>query len=162
MAEKINNPENNGGRLFTQEEVNAIVCERLARDRSAAAEKGEAGEYKTKYEALKAEFDEYKSSSEKAAANEKKLAAYSALLSDLKVSDRISGRVAKLVDLDTLELNENGTLKDADRLKETVKSDWGDFIVTEKEKGATVENPPYTNTESALDEKIRNAFKPQT
>lgn len=53
-------PEENGGqggKMFTQDEVNRIVSDRLARER---AKTGDDGDYKAKYEAVLQELESMK------------------------------------------------------------------------------------------------------
>ena len=51
----------------------------------------------------------------------------------------------KVSDIDGVELDEKGAIKDAAKLTESVKTEWADFITTQKPKGADVSNPPANN-----------------
>lgn len=44
--------------------------------------------------------------------------------------------------IDGIELDENGGAKDADKLAETVKADWADFVLTTETTGAVIARPP--------------------
>ncbi len=110
-----------------------------------AAEKNGKDPYKVKYEALKEEFDGYKSD---VAAKETKSAkerAYRALLKTAGVSEKRIDAVLKVSDIDGIELDKDGKAKNADDLTKKIKDEWSDFIVTETEKGADIPTPPANN-----------------
>lgn len=100
-------------------------------------------ESKSNYDALKSDFDGYKSETSAREARQAKGKAYRELLKSVGIKgDKRLDAISRLVDLDSLELMADGTLKDADKLKDEVKSDWGDFIVTSEQHGASTQNPP--------------------
>ena len=108
-----------------------------AEDKATGAEK-----WKTKYEALKEDFDTYKkdvSAKETKATREN---AYKALLKEAGVSEKRIDKVLKVSDIDNLEMGEDGKFKDADKLIKDIKEEWSDFIVSSGTKGATVTTPP--------------------
>jgi hypothetical protein len=108
-----------------------------AEDKATGAEK-----WKTKYEALKEDFDTYKrdvSAKETKATREN---AYRALLKEAGVSEKRIDKVLKVSDIDNLEMDEDGKFKDADKLIKDIKEEWSDFIVSSGTKGATVTTPP--------------------
>lgn len=102
------------------------------------------GTYKVKYEALKGEYDEYKSAQTEKEAKAQKASAYRNLLLSAGVSQKRIDSVMKVSDLSKLELDDEGKLKNADELTNTVKSEWADFIEQEKVEGAKTPNPPKT------------------
>jgi DNA repair exonuclease SbcCD ATPase subunit len=106
--------------------------------------KGE-DEYKEKYEKLKADYDKYKGEITAKETKSAKTKALKELLGTLKISDKWYDRIVKSSDLDSMELDENGKFKDADKLTETIKSEWGDCITTTGEKGAKTSTPPASN-----------------
>lgn len=108
-----------------------------AEDKATGAEK-----WKTKYEALKEDFDTYKkdvSAKETKATREN---AYRALLKEAGVSEKRIDKVLKVSDIDDLEMGEDGKFKDADKLIKDIKEEWSDFIVSSETKGANVTTPP--------------------
>jgi hypothetical protein len=111
--------------------------------------KGEKDPYKVKYEALKEEFEGYKTEATKKETMTSKTAAYKALLKELRINGKITDKVLKLADLETVELDDKGTIKDADKLKESLKNEWADFIVKEGSEGGRVDNPPANNNVDA-------------
>lgn len=108
-----------------------------AEDNAATAEK-----WKTKYEALKGDFDAYKGEQAKKETHNAKEKAYRELLKAVGVSEKRIDTVLKVSDVDSVELDEKGQIKEADTLAESVKTEWADFITTTSKKGANTANPP--------------------
>ena len=108
----------------------------------AAAEKNEKDPYKVKYEAVKEELDNFKKDVEARETAAKKAAVYRQLLKGAGVSEKHIDKVMKVSDVDSLELDEDGNAKDADKLTKAIKDEWSDFIPTETSKGADVPTPP--------------------
>lgn len=57
-------------------------------------------------------------------------------------------RVVKMTgaDIDALELDENGKVKDAKKFMDSQKDVWGDFVATTTTTGAKVDTPPTNNS----------------
>ena len=117
------------------------------------AEKSENKDsWKLKYDAMKeerdklqGEFDSYKNeitSKETKAAKEK---AYRSLLKEAGVSENRIDSVIRVTDLEGIELDEEGSVKDSSAVKKSIKEEWADFIPTKTEKGATTATPPANN-----------------
>lgn len=140
------------------ETVNAIKEERdnlkadadrlktVEKELEKANEKIEAfnsGDWENKYNALKGEYDTYKTDTETKAAKAAKESAYKKLLIEAGISDKRIETIMKVsgATVDGLELDKEGKIKDADKLTESAKTEWADFIVTEGKKGADVPNP---------------------
>lgn len=103
------------------------------------------GGWEKKYNALKSEYDEYKNDQDAKALHNAKENAVRAILRDIGVSEKRIDKVIKLCDVDGIELDENGGVKDAETLKASLSAEWSDFIVTTETKGANVANPPANN-----------------
>ena len=114
-------------------------------DLKAAAEKGGKDTFKVKYEALKEDFANYKKEQQAKEIHEKKNALYKELLQEVGISEKRINAVLKVSDVDAVEIDENGKVKDADTLKDAIKTEWEDFIVTESSKGADTATPPVGN-----------------
>ena len=56
----------------------------------------------------------------------------------------------KVSDVDGVELDEKGAIKGADKLTESIKSEWADFITTTQTRGAQTSNPPANNNSGAM------------
>ena len=80
-----------------------------------------------------------------------KVAAYKQLLKDKGVLEKHFDRVVKMTgaDIDALELDENGKVKDAKKFMDSQKDVWSDFVGTTTTTGANVDTPP-TNTGSKM------------
>lgn len=116
-----------------------------AEDKVTSAEK-----WKTKYDALKQDFDDYKndiSAKETKASREK---AYTELLKSAGVSEKRIATILKVTDVDSLEMGDDGKFKDADKLTEEIKNEWADFITKTETKGADTSTPPKNNGGSAM------------
>lgn len=101
-----------------------------------------AEKYKQKYETEKQKFADFRNEQDKKATRESKKTAYTDLLKEIGIADKWINRATKGVAFDDLELDEEGKIKDAEKLTETIKSEWGDCIATEGTKGADTATPP--------------------
>jgi hypothetical protein len=106
--------------------------------------------YKVKYDALKEDFEEYKKGVTAKETKSKKESAYTKLLKAAGVSEKRISAILKVTNFDDIELDENGDAKDADKLTESIKSEWADFISTTSTQGANVANPPANNTSKSI------------
>ena len=106
--------------------------------------------WEAKYNALKEDFDDYKND---IAAKETKTAknnAYRALLKEIGISDRRIDSVLRVSKVDDIELDKNGKIKDVDTLKESIKTEWADFIQTTAAHGAQTATPPSSTGGTVL------------
>lgn len=103
--------------------------------------------WKVKYDAIKEEFDSYKTEIEVKQTAEQKIKAIKAMLKEIGISEKRIDAVAKVTNIDSIEIDSDGHIKDSDTLKESLKNEWSDFIPSESVKGADTPNPP-TNTSS--------------
>ena len=80
-----------------------------------------------------------------------KEAKFRELLKSAGVLDKYADRVVRLSgeDIDKLELDDKGEVKDAKKHTDSLKADWGDFVATTTTTGARVDTPP-TNTGSKM------------
>lgn len=101
--------------------------------------------YKDKYEAEHKAFEDYKKGIEKDKENAKKADAYKALLKKAGVSEGSIEAVVKVTAMDDIELDDKGEIKNADKLEESIKTEWAGFILKEDKKGADVKTPPSDN-----------------
>lgn len=110
--------------------------------------------YKVKYETTKSEYDNYKKQIEQGEIKSKKQVAYKNLLNELKISPKIMDRVVELSDLNKIELDDKGGIKNAEDLSKNLSEEWKDFIVTTSEKGADVSTPLTKSQEKQDLEKL--------
>lgn len=106
---------------------------------------GEGG-YKEKYEAEHKAFETYKKAVDTEKATAAKEKAVEAMLKKIGVSEKRLQSVAKLAKadglLDALELDENGAVKEADKLEKSLKDGYSEYITTTSTKGANTPTPP--------------------
>ena len=110
------------------------------------AEKGKSGtdEFKTKWEQ---EVEAHNALKDKIAKDEitaKKQSAIRALLAEVKIGDKRHDLVLKALapDMDKIELDKDGKIKDVDTLKTSITTDWAEFIETTERVPASTPNPP--------------------
>lgn len=111
----------------------------------ADLEAGKKDSWKIKYDAIKEEFDGYKNEQIKKETRAAKEKAYRDLLKQAGVSEKRLESVLRVSDVDGVELDDKGGVKDADKLAESIKNEWADFIVTTETRGANTANPPANN-----------------
>lgn len=68
--------------------------------------------------------------------------AYKALLGECGISEKRHAAIARVADLDSIELKSDGTIKGADKLAESIKTEWADFVTVSGVKGQSVATPP--------------------
>lgn len=120
--------------------------------KEAAAKNGGKNPFEVKYNAIKEEFDNYKAEQAKKETQAAKEAAYKDLLKAAGISEKRIDAVVRVSDLDSVELDKDGKIKDAEKLTESIKTEWADFITTTQVKGAEVSNPPANNGGSAFEQ----------
>lgn len=98
--------------------------------------------FEQKFNDLKKEFDEYKTEVENKELTSKKVVALKKALKEIGIPEKRFDAIVRLSDLNKIELEDDGNVKDAETLKERLKSDWADYISTESVQGANVDNPP--------------------
>lgn len=98
--------------------------------------------YKVKYDALKEEFDSFKKEQSEKELRVRKEQAYKVLLQEAGISEKRVDAVLKVSDIDSLEFNEDGSVKDADNLKKGIETEWADFIVRKETQGTQTSTPP--------------------
>ena len=123
------------------DEKNAALA-KAEKDRDAASSGKQAAEKAlTDYKAQQTQKDTH-------AAKEAK---FRELLKSAGVLDKYADRVVRLSgeDIDKLELDDKGEVKDAKKHTDSLKADWSDFVGTTTTTGAKVDTPP-TNTGSKM------------
>lgn len=131
--------------------VNGLMDEKdEAIQRAEKAEKA-AESAKAEKEAAEKSLTDYKAQQTKKDTHAAKEAKFRELLKASGVLDKYADRVVRLSgeDIDKLELDEKGNVKDAKKHTDSLKADWGDFVGTTTTTGAKVDTPP-TNTGSKM------------
>ncbi len=161
---------------LTEEQVNAIIenhtdtVEGLKKERDtlkAAADSVEAltrerDEYKDKLSKagdaakVQADFDAFRQQVEKEKTHTRKMQAYDALLKDVGVArDSFRQTLCKTADMEKIELDDKGAVKDAEALKERIRADYADFIGTVHNDPTPTITPPSGGGKTFTAEQIR-------
>ncbi len=114
---------------------------------------------KEEYDKLKQEYDDYKADITAKNTRTEKENAFRELLKSAGVSEKRLNAIIKVSDIDGLELDKDGKIKNADKHTETVKTEWADFIETTTVKGANTANPPANNGKQTMTKKDIMAIK---
>ena len=104
-----------------------------------------ANSYKEKYEKEHNDFVAYKKNVDEKETVAKKSAAYKELLKETGISEKRLDAILKVSSVNDVEFGDDGKVKNADKIKESIKTEWADFIVTEGTKGADTHTPPENN-----------------
>lgn len=131
--------------------VNGLMDEKdEAIQRAEKAEKA-AESAKAEKEAAEKSLTEYKAQQTQKDTHAAKEAKFRELLKSAGVLDKYADRVVRLSgeDIDKLELDDKGEVKDAKKHADSLKADWSDFVGTTTTTGAKVDTPP-TNTGSKM------------
>ena len=108
------------------------------------------GGYKEKYEKEHQAFEDYKTAQTAKETRQAKEKAYTEFLKSVGVSEKRIPSIIKVTDLNAVEL-EGDKVKDAEKLTESVKTEWADFIETSNTNGATTNTPPANNNNGGED-----------
>ena len=131
--------------------VNGLMDEKdEAIQRAEKAEKA-AESAKAEKEAAEKSLTDYKAQQTQKDTHAAKEAKFRELLKEAGVLDKYADRVVRLSgeDIDKLELDDKGEVKDAKKHADSLKADWSDFVGTTTTTGARVDTPP-TNTGSKM------------
>ena len=110
--------------------------------------------WKVKYDAIKEEYENYKSDISAKETTRAKQAAYREVLKAAGVSEKRIDSIIKVSDIDSVELDESGKIKEADKLTESIKNEWADFIVSTNTQGVNTATPPTNSKKSFSREDI--------
>lgn len=97
---------------------------------------GNGNSFEDEYNKLKEEYDEFKKQTEEKESLEKVKQKYKELLSESKIPEKRHAAILKVTDFKDMKLDDKGGFKDKDKLLDSIKNDWSDFITSEVEQGA--------------------------
>lgn len=109
-----------------------------------------AEDYKAMYEKEHEQFETYKADVQAKEEHAELEKALRQLARDAGLSENGIGKVAKYTDYSALKLNKDGSLANADRLRETIRAEWPEHIVTERTEHEKIATPPEVKTGSKL------------
>ena len=143
-AETVDGLKEEMATFKTDAEKLADVTKKLEVANAKIEELSKEDSYKVKYDAIKEEYSKYKKDIEAEKVKGSKTEAFKELLKNIGISEKRIDSVMKVsgATIDSLVM-EDGKIKDADKLKASLKEEWDDFIVTDGGKeGADVSEPP--------------------
>lgn len=101
----------------------------------------EADDWKSKYESEKKSFKDYQAKVDGERAAAAKAKAYRDMLKESSIDPKRIDAIMRVTDLSKVEM-EDGKLKDVDKLAESAKKEWSDFVVKTKTDPSTPATPP--------------------
>ena len=125
-----------------QAEQYTVVKKELTELKKQTASEDEKNPWKVKYDALKEEYDGFKSDIEKKQTEANKTKALKVLLKDIGISEKRIDAVARVTDISSIKLGEDGKIADEDKLRTSLTKEWSDFITSTSEQGAKTPTPP--------------------
>lgn len=104
----------------------------------------DTGDWQKKYEDEHAAFEAYKNDVSAKEAYAAKESAYRQKLIDAGIEPRRINTIirAEKTTIDALKLDKTGKLTDDEKITESIKTDWADFITTTHVTGTNTANPP--------------------
>ena len=111
-------------------------------------------DWKGKYENEHQNFEDYKGQVARDAETAKVKAAYKSLLIEEKIGSQNIDDILAITDFSGMKLKEDGTLDNVDDLKQGISSKYGRFIVTTRQRGERVDNPPKNGNDRMSREEI--------
>lgn len=112
------------------------------------------GGFKEKYEKERKAFEDFKKEINTEKSRSAKETAYRNLLKETGVSEKRIDAIMKVFDHSSIELEDGGKIKDAEKVSEGIKKEWSDFIVTTQTFGAATATPPKNGGNGKTKEEI--------
>ena len=109
----------------------------------------EMEDYKGKYETTKADYDKYKSDIDGKEKKAQSDTAFKKWLVSQGYSETGAGKIVKYGGY-TPEFDKDGNIKNADKLSESVKGEWGEYHGTTHVEGAKTATPPTMSGKSTI------------
>lgn len=119
-----------------------------------------AKEWEKKYNDEHTAFEAYKKDIEGKESIAKVKEAYKQLLKENKVDDKRINSILRVTDFKDIKLDDEGKLVDSDKLTETIKNEWGGFIVESDTTGTQKKNPLGSGAGSMTKEDIEKIKDP--
>ena len=107
----------------------------------AKAASGSGDEWEGKYNAEHQAFEDFKAQVATEKADAEKAQAYRGMLMAAGIDPKRIDAIMRVTDLTDVEM-EDGKLKGADKLQESAKQEWADFVIKTKVDPANPANPP--------------------
>lgn len=111
----------------------------LRDERDKAVKKADPEGWKAKHDAVKDEYEKYKTAQQKKESDSAKREALKELLKD-SFSEKGLEKAIKYADLDSIELNDKGAIREASKILSNMKEEWADYVTTTEETGTNTGN----------------------
>lgn len=123
--------------------------------------KTSGGNWKEKYEKEHSDFESYKADVSAKEAGAAKESAYRTLLAEVGIDPKRIDTVirAEKAGFADLKIGEDGKFEGADKLTETIKANWGDFIPVTTTTGVPTAKPPANTGGMPMTKKDIDAIK---
>lgn len=102
------------------------------------------------YDKLAQEFSDYKAEIAKRDEHAAKEKAFRGILKDAEIDRKYFEKITKYSDIDGIELDDEGKVKDAGNLIKSIRDEWPEYKVSVQEKGADTPDPPANNGGSGM------------
>lgn len=112
--------------------------------------KASGGDWESKYTKEHEDFEEYKKKVAEDAKLDKVKSAFKSILLKLGISEKRANSIIRTTDFTGMDVNNSG-LVNADKIEESIKSEWADFIPDTHDEGEHVDNPPLRDNSTPFD-----------
>lgn len=127
------------------------VQKELNKLKAKTAEQDKGGEQSaTEIESLKAEIAKLKNEAAVKETREAKEKALREILAKVGISEKHTNSIIRVMELEKIELDKDGKIKDAEKIENDVKAEFGDFIAVVGDKKHTPDTPPNVATGAKL------------
>lgn len=124
-----------------KEQAEAVpTLQKQLEDAKKATEDGNG--WQKRYEDEHKAFEDFKAQVDAQKKEADKAVAYRKLLAEASVDPKRMDAIMRVTDLSDIELDDEGNVKDADKLVEAIASEWADFVVKTKAVGSNPATPP--------------------
>lgn len=113
----------------------------LQRQLEEAKAASDDSEWEQKYQDEHQAFEDFKAQVETEKAEADKAQAYRGMLMAAGIDPKRIDSIMRVTDLSQVEM-EDGKLKDTEKLQESAKQEWSDFVVKSNTQGSNPANPP--------------------
>ena len=100
------------------------------------------------YEKLLKEYEDYKTEVQNKETQAAKEKAYRAALKDANLTEKGVEKAVKYADWNSVEVDDDGTLKDAKNHIKAVREEWAEYITKTQQQGAQTATPPQGQGEN--------------
>lgn len=125
-----------------RDQFDALQAEKTQLEADLQASRNETQEKHTALETARSEFEAYKTEQAENAIKSNKAKLYRAMLKEAGISDHRIETVMNVTDLSQLSLNQDGSLRNAEKIAGDIKEKWADFIPVVETNPSEVDIPP--------------------